>query len=106
MLIVILQCDRVPGEDCSLCQKAGVDCGPSLSAKEARALMARLRPDSASLGAMKEAEERGKGLASGTYQKEIEVSVSSGARTAFGQSSFKVMNMFDRIHLGEDLNRW
>src|ERR1700733_7004065 len=44
-LIVEFQCNRVPGEDCDLCQRAGVPCGRSLNAREARALMGKLVPD-------------------------------------------------------------
>src|SRR5579859_7172469 len=45
-LIIELQCNRVPGEDCNLCQRAGVPCGRSLNAREARALMGRSVLDS------------------------------------------------------------
>ena len=91
----MMQCDRNQGDSCALCQKAGAKCGPSLNAKEARALTAQLKAAS-ELETMKEADVGGKGLPQMTCKTDTAV---------FDQICSKITDMFDRTQLGEDLNK-
>src|SRR5271170_2694020 len=110
-LIVELQCNRVPGEDCDLCQRAGVPCGRSLNAREARALMGRSVPDSTPRITKDNAHVVGREVPATTtdkpYPKSIVESDSSHDRTAFDdQTSLEEVGIFDREHLGDNINRW
>src|SRR5271163_126862 len=111
-LIVGLQCNRVPGEDCDLCQRAGVPCGRSLNAREARALMGRSVPDSTPRITKDHAYvvEREVPAATTTdkpYPKSIVESDSSREGTAFdGRTRLEEVGIFDREHLGDNINRW
>jgi hypothetical protein len=87
-----------------------VRCGRSLNFKEARALKAQSRSDSIS-GTAKEgtvAEGNGPpGAANNPYQRSMVEPDPSGERTAFDRrKTLEEMDMFDRKHLGDDLNRW
>jgi len=119
LLIVELQCNRVPGEDCDLCQRAGVPCGRSFNAREARALKGRSVPDSTPRITKDHAHvvEREVPAATTTttttattdkpYPKTTIESDSSCEGTAFdGQTSLEEVGIFDREHLGDNINRW
>lgn len=113
-LIIELQCNRVPGEDCDLCQRAGVPCGRSLNAREARALMGRSVPDSTPRIMTDHAHVVGREVPAATttatdkpYPKRIVESDSSPEGTAFdGRTSLEEVGIFDREHLGDNIDRW
>jgi hypothetical protein len=118
-LIVELQCNRVPGEDCDLCQKAGVPCGRSLNAREARALMGRPVPDMMPRITKDYAHVVGREVLATTittttttttdtpYPKGIVESDSSREGTAFDdQNSLEEVGTFSRENLGDNINRW
>jgi hypothetical protein len=116
-LIVELQCHRVPGEDCDLCQRAGVPCGRSLNAREARSLMGRSVPDSAPQTTKDHAHVVGREVPATTttttttttdkpYPKSVVESDSSREGTAFdGRNSLEEVGIFDREHLGDNIGR-
>ena len=120
-LIVEFQCNRVPGEDCDLCQRAGVPCGRSLNAREARALMGKLVPDLTPRITKDHTHVVGREVPATTttittttttttdnpYPKGVEESDSSREGTAFdGQNSLEEVGIFSRESLGDDINRW
>jgi hypothetical protein len=121
-LIVELQCNRVPGEDCDLCQRAGVPCGRSLNAREARALMGRSVPDSTPRITKDYVHVVGREVPATTTTttttatatttdkpcpKSIVESDPSREGTAFdGRNSLEEVGIFDREHLGDDISRW
>lgn len=115
-LTIELQCSRVPGEDCNLCQRAGVPCGRSLNAREARALMGRSIPDSMPRITKDHAHVVGREVLATTttttttdkpYPKAVIESDSSREGTAFnGRNSLEEVGIFDREHLGDNVSRW
>src|SRR5271155_4535157 len=117
-LTIELQCNRVPGEDCDLCQRAGVPCGRSLNAREARALTGRSVPDSAPRITKDYAHVVGREVPATTttttttttdkaYPKSVIESDSSREGTAFdGRNSLEEDGIFDREHLGDNISRW
>jgi hypothetical protein len=116
-LIVELQCNRASGEDCDLCQRAGVPCGRSLNAKEARALMSMSVPDSTLRITKDHAHVVGREVPATTttttttsdkpYPMNVVESDLSREGTAFdGRNSLEEVGVFDREHLGDNINRW
>ena len=109
-LIVELQCNRVPGEDCDRCRRAGVPCGRSLNAREARALMGRSVPDSTPQITEDHEHLAGREApATATdkpYRKSTMESDSSREWTAFdGRNSLEEMGVFEREHLEDSISR-
>ena len=113
-LIIELQCNRVPGEDCDLCQRAGVPCGRSLNAREARALMGRSVPDSTLQITKDHTHVVGREALAATtttadkaYPMRVAEFDSSREGTAFDdRNSLEEVGVFDREHLGDDIGRW
>jgi len=95
-----------------LCQRAGVPCGRSLNAREARVLMGRSVPDSTPQTTkdhahVVEREVAGTTTTDKPYPMSVVESDPSREGTAFdGRTSLEEAGIFDREHLGDDINRW